>query len=708
MPHSAVILDERDDTDRATLTDLRADPGIELLDHRAEQLEALRGLRPAPGPELLGEPTRWACFPWRRTAVGILGPRAFAVLRLDRNRNLITAAEQDRLRGVRVGVAGLSVGHVIAHTLATEGLCGELVLADFDTLELSNLNRVPAGLLDLGENKAVVAARRIAEIDPYLPVRVLPDGVRPDNLDAFLDGLDVVVEECDSLDMKAIVREAARRRRLPVVMATSDRGLIDVERFDREPDRPILHGLLGEVDAALLAGMSAREKIPHMLGHLDVPQASARAAASMVEVGVTLTTWPQLAGEVGLGATAVAEAVRRIGLGEDLESGRARIDVAGALDRLTDPVRAQPPAPVAPPPEPGAQGQAQTGARDTVHTIAAAALRAPSGGNAQPWRITAGSDSVTVTVDPRYSSSMDVGHRGAALSVGAAMFNARVAAAAHGVLGPVEYTEGGGAPLSATLHLADGRDPALAARYAAMLHRETNRHLGQPGRELSAATASALRAAAEAEHARLRLLSSAQEIQAAAAIVAGADRIRYLSPGLHAEMIAELRFPGDPDPDTGLDVRSLELDAGDLAALEILRRADVMAHLARWGGGAALGEDSRGRITASSALAAVIVAGDTLADYARGGAALESVWIAAGEHGLAVQPISPMFVHARTREELRGMSPRYADELYRLHADFDRLLGVADGESIVLLVRLAFAAAPSVRSRRSADRIGAA
>ena len=166
-------------------------------------------------------------------------------LRLDRNRNKLTRAEQARERTLRIGVVGLSAGHSIAHVLAMEGLAGEIRLADFDTLELSNLNRIPASVLDLGVNKAVVAARRIAEIDPYLRVVVEPEGVTRENLGAFLDGLDVVIEECDSLDMKFLVREAARDRRIPVIMETSDRGVLDVERFDLEPDRPIFHGLLG-------------------------------------------------------------------------------------------------------------------------------------------------------------------------------------------------------------------------------------------------------------------------------------------------------------------------------------------------------------------------------------------------------------------------------------------------------------------------------
>ena len=109
---------------------------------------------------------RGGCGPWSQ---------GFRTLRLDRNRNNITAGEQARLGSLTIGVAGLSVGHVIAHTLAVQGLCGCIRLADFDHLELSNLNRVPATVFDLGLNKAHVAARRIAELDPYLRVEVFDE-----------------------------------------------------------------------------------------------------------------------------------------------------------------------------------------------------------------------------------------------------------------------------------------------------------------------------------------------------------------------------------------------------------------------------------------------------------------------------------------------------------------------------------------------------
>jgi molybdopterin/thiamine biosynthesis adenylyltransferase len=696
----ALVLDPGDPDDRRVLAELRADPRIEFIDTATEQTACLQRLRPSAAHELVVERTRWAYYPWRRAVVHVLGRRAFRAVRLDRNRNLITADEQARLGELRVGVIGLSVGHAVAYTLAAEGLCGELRLADFDDLELSNLNRVPATVFDLGVNKARVAARRIAELDPYLPVRVLASGITPDTVGEFLDGLDVVVEECDSLDMKVLVRESARFRRIPVLMATSDRGLVDIERYDVEPARPVLHGLLGEMDAARLAGLTNRDKVPHVLRILDGAQLSARTAASLVEVGATLSTWPQLAGEVALGGTIIAEAIRRIGLGEVLPSGRVRIDVADALVHIDDPAAASGESPASheeldrgEPAEPG-------------EIVAGAAMLAPSGGNAQPWHVEVRPDSVSLWLAPECTSSMDVGYRASAVAVGAAVFNARVAASAHRVLGPVRIGENGTSPLHATVRLDGGDDPDLARLYEPMLSRETNRHHGAPV-PIRAGTVESLTSTAHREGGRLQLMRSQDEIDRAARILAATDRIRYLTPRLHAEMFSELRWPGDESTESGIDVRSLELDPGDLVKLDILRRPEVMAHLARWDAGTALGEDTRERVRASAAVGVVSVRGHTLTDYARGGSAVEAVWIIAQQHGLAVQPVSPVFLYAHHDDELRDLSPSFAATLRRLQSDFRKLANTKEDESQVLVLRFSDAPPTSVRSRRrSLRRVG--
>ena len=607
---------------------------------------------------------------------------------------MLTADEQDVLSALRIGVVGLSVGHSVAYALAAQGLCGELTLADFDDLELSNLNRVPGTVFDLGVNKATVTARRIAELDPFLPVRVMTSGLTLSSVDQFLNGLDIVVDECDSLDMKVNVRDRARARGLPVLMATSDRGLVDVERYDLEPQRPLLHGLLGDVDVAELSGLTNREKVPHVLRILDAANLSSRGAASLVEVGHTISTWPQLAGDVAVGASAVAEAVRRIGLGEVLPSGRVRIDVSEALGRLADPAAAPPQ------PRPDSSAAEATHATEPVDLVAAAAMRAPSGGNAQPWHVEAKVDSITLRLAPEHTSTVDIGFRSSAVAVGAAAYNARVAAAACGVLGSVSFGNGDDqSPLHVVIRLADGEDPDLARLYRPMLLRETNRHHGAAG-PIDAETIAMLESAARREGARLQLLTERDEIDQAATILAATDRFRYLAPHLHAEMVAELRWPGDPDPESGIDVRSLELDPGDRAVLDILRRRDVMACLAQWDAGAALGDDTRDRVRASSALAVVTVRGQALIDYARGGSALEAVWILAQQRGLAVQPVSPLFLYAHNQGELRELSPSFAPSLQRLQHTFRELAGTTTDESQVIMLRFCEAPPASVRSRR--------
>ncbi|MGB3354223.1 MAG: Rv1355c family protein [Mycobacterium sp.] len=695
--HRATILDPDDPDDRQVLDELTDDVRIEFVDRRTEQIRSLAELHPAVRGDLADRPTRWAYYPWRRVVVGILGENAFRTLRLDRNRNLITVEEQARLAELTIGVVGLSVGHIIAHTLAAEGLCGRLRLADFDELELSNLNRVPATVFDLGLNKATVAARRIAELDPYLDVEVLPMGVTADSLDGFADGLDIVVEECDSLEVKAMVREAARARQLPVLMATSDRGLIDVERYDLDPHRPILHGLLGDVDSTKLAGLSSRERIPYTLRHADPTRSSPRMTASMVEVGRTLSSWPQLVGEVTMGAAVIAEAVRRIGLGEPLSSGQARVDVADALDDLTEPsVIAESPE-AAPPTAPAVATDTPS---SVPRTVAAAAVLAPSGGNAQPWHIEVGSDAVVIRLAPERTSMMDVAYRGSAVAVGAAAFNAKVAAAAHDMLGKVELSEGDpDTPLRAAVRLSAGTSPRLAHLYQAMLNRETSRHRGDP-EPLTDETVDLLHRAVDGEGGRLTLLTERSDISEAAAIFAAADRIRYLTPALHQEMFTELRFAGDRRLDSGIDVRSLELDDSDRAVLEVLRRPDVMVELARWDAGTALGQDVSARVEAASALAVVSVHGSALTDFAQGGAAVEAMWIQAQQSGLAVHPLSPVFLHAVTPEELTEMSPSYSAELQHLQSGFRRLARTPSGDSLVLVLKLARAPRSSLRSRR--------
>jgi hypothetical protein len=289
------------------------------------KLDQLAGLAP-------WEYGTWAWYPWSGRLVHVLPREEFRLVRTDRNRGKIERPEQRRLLSRRIGVIGLSVGGSAALTLAQEGIGGTFRLADFDTLSLSNLNRLRAGVHDLGLNKAVLTARQLAEIDPYLDVRVWSGGLTEENLAAYFEEpLDLLVEECDTPWVKVAARERARALGVPVLMDCNDRGLLDVERFDREPHRPLLHGRLGGLTSADVRDLGPRERVELIIAMVDAERISPELAASIPELGRTLSSWPQLASGVALGGALVGEAARRILLGRPCDSGRFYVDLAQLL-----------------------------------------------------------------------------------------------------------------------------------------------------------------------------------------------------------------------------------------------------------------------------------------------------------------------------------------------------------------------------------------
>jgi molybdopterin/thiamine biosynthesis adenylyltransferase len=341
-PRQALILNGSNMLERAVLHNIREQsPSIHIVDVFSDQLrewiKAEHPDRPLTEDEMSAQMAlhsdpndaerngSWIYYPWRNALVHCLSREQFIRVRTVRNLHKITIEEQATLSHARVGVVGLSVGQSVSIALAMERICGSLRIADFDTLELANLNRIRSSIINQGELKTTIVAREIAEIDPYLEVSCYDKGLLADNLHEFLEGLDLVVDECDSLEMKIKLRKACRAKGIPVVMDTSDSLMLDVERFDLEPNRPIFHGLIDE--DAVIDWNNPLERM-QLLGQIIEPQkASVRAQQSLSEIGKTITTWPQLATDVAMGGAFAAKVVRQILVGDSIPSGRFRMDI---------------------------------------------------------------------------------------------------------------------------------------------------------------------------------------------------------------------------------------------------------------------------------------------------------------------------------------------------------------------------------------------
>jgi molybdopterin/thiamine biosynthesis adenylyltransferase/nitroreductase len=661
---------------------------------------------------------RWAYYPWSRRLVHVLPEAAYRALRGDRNRYKITAEEQTRLRSRTIGVVGLSVGQAAAVTLALEGVGGAFRLADFDTLGLSNMNRLRAGVQDLGVNKAVLAAREMFEIDPYLSIALFPGGIREENLDAFLAGggnLDLLVEECDDLSLKVRLRERARELGIPVLMDTSDRGLIDVERFDREPDRPLFHGLAGALRADAMKDLEAADKVGLVLRILGGPNLSTRAAASLAEVKETLVTWPQLASAVALGGALITDVARRLLLGTFTSSGRFYVDPEAIVCDGADAAPAEPPpgedetspAAFAPPRRPARPDLGTRGgvSAQEVRYLVAHGILAPSGGNCQPWRFEWRGGRLLGFHDVgRSSSLLDFEHGAAYLAFGAAAENMGLAARALGLQARIEpFPEAGNRRLVCALTFRrDG--PAQAPDLLEQVYwRVTNRRLGER-RPLDEADRQALQQAAPAPGARLQFLEGAEPLEKIGTILGAGDRLRALSEALSAETFAEIRWTPREVENTrdGLDVATLGLPPAGRALLGVLARAPVRDFLRRLGAGRALGGGARRAVAAAAAVGLLTVEGVGPSSYFQGGRAVQRLWLTATARGLAFQPMTALpYLFARLeRGGGAGLTGDERRQLGELRGRYRELFEVPPGSGEVMLFRVAHAGPPAVRSLR--------
>jgi nitroreductase len=666
----------------------------------------------------------WVYYPWSRRLVHVLPEAEYRELRTSRNRNKITAEEQEILRGLRLGVVGLSVGQATAVTLALEEVGGEYLLADFDRLELSNMNRLRAGVHDIGVNKAVLTAREIAEINPYARVEVYPNGIDESNIDQFMAGgrkLDLLFEECDDLPMKIRLREKARQYAIPVLMETSDRGLLDVERFDLEPHRPILHGLIGNLRAEELKGLSTYEKVPIVLRVIGATTMSRRLAASLVDIEATLKTWPQLASNVVLGGALNTDTARRIALGQFTSSGRYFVDLEAAINDQVQATPELPPADAADAPTirspenplPSLSGSPGELSDEAVRTLVSYAVSAPSGGNCQPWRFVYRRGTFDCYFDPERSRTLlDFQGTASYLALGAAVENLTLAATKLGF----------------AVHLAPFPDPdqthlvcrakvvpggTLSAEDAELVQwigrRTTNRRLGTR-HALESKEVAALLATAAAAGVQLRLLQEPDELSEIGSVVARGERLRLLNQRMHDEMMSEVRWSEREVVTTrdGLDTRTLELTPTDLAGLRMVSNWTLMSLIGKLRAGRGLEQPSRKAVAAASAVGLLTCAGSSATDYFLGGRAMQRVWLQATALGFAFQPMTALlYLFARMeRATEQVFSTRELQELEELRRDLLRLFPSGPGAAQLMLFRLARAEPPSARSlRRNVDDV---
>jgi nitroreductase/molybdopterin/thiamine biosynthesis adenylyltransferase len=661
----------------------------------------------------------WVYYPWSDRLVHMLDEQEFIEVRTSRNKNKITNEERDILSRKIIGVIGLSVGQSVSVTLAQERICGELRLADFDLLELTNLNRIRTGVHNLGLAKVYSVAREIAEIDPFIKVRCFPEGIIEANMHSFFmehGKMSLLVEESDGFDIKIMARYKARELGIPVIMEASDRCMVDVERFDLEPDREILHGIVKHLDIPTLKSLTTtEEKIPYMLDVLGLDTSSVRLKASMLEIDQTINTWPQLASAVTMGGGITADVSRRILLDLFKSSGRYYVDIDELIgDKQSVPTLLEdfsfPALSIEKCNELISRIQIEDGAERIDQTLLEEilndAIKAPSAGNNQPWKWLFKQNHVYLFHDKARSYGWtDLTDSLAYMGLGSALENLRLSAAKHGFIASIQYF-----PLQTEkLLIASVRFNKLQSApslldlelYKAIGVRCSNRKKGQiesiPPEKLAF-----IRSSIDNRF-KIDIIEDQAQIKEMASIVSSIEKLRFMHPEGHYEFFEkELRWTDKEVKHTkdGLDIETLELTNLNKTGLKMSANAEVMKKLVDWNGGGGLMKISKEIIETSSAVCLLRAVNLNELNMLEKGMAMQRVWLAANQVGISFHPISsPIFFFERIKM-LNDLPSKMTKQIEEQQIFFDKIFDKDENFSNVFLFRLAISEEPTTVALR--------
>ncbi|MBP7837291.1 ThiF family adenylyltransferase [Candidatus Saccharibacteria bacterium] len=179
---------------------------------------------------------------------------------VERNRGFLSDEEIDKVRNSSVAIAGVGGdGGRLAIELARMGV-SDFSLADPEDFDYENLNRQESSDYEtVGTNKAVAVAQTILKINPFAKIRVYPSGVDESNIDSFMAGANLIVDETEMTipTIGVMINRKARENGQPVLMVLNVGFGCQVTSF--KPDGISFERRLGLPDGASLEEIDKME-----------------------------------------------------------------------------------------------------------------------------------------------------------------------------------------------------------------------------------------------------------------------------------------------------------------------------------------------------------------------------------------------------------------------------------------------------------------
>lgn len=139
----------------------------------------------------------------------------------------------DRIKRMKIAVFGVGgVGSFVVETLVRAGV-GAIVIADFDTVNITNINRQLIALHSTIDRKKIDAERdRLLDINPLLHIDCYDIKIDERTIfDVDLSGVTYVVDAIDGVEGKVAIIKRAKQLSIPVISSMGTGNKLDPMRF---------------------------------------------------------------------------------------------------------------------------------------------------------------------------------------------------------------------------------------------------------------------------------------------------------------------------------------------------------------------------------------------------------------------------------------------------------------------------------------------
>lgn len=342
---------------------------------------------------------------------------------------------------------------------------------------------------------------------------------------------------------------------------------------------------------------------------------------------------------------------------------------------------------------------------DCIDRLIDAARQAPSADNSQPWRLLRIPRGLRVEFDDRRSVG-GFGPRDPAtlLAMGMLIENVLAAADEADIGLHAQVNAGFGRPAWYLNALIEGCPDEVVdvPRRHPLWHRHTNR-FGFRKTPLPTAVLAGL-SALSGDCTRVRIIQDPESIRVVAGLVARASRLRFRIREVHEWLAQSLRLScAEAARGDGLDVATLDLPPGGSLLLRLISDWPRMQRLNHLGMYRLLATVDARPLATAPALVVLTSDGEDDAMLAAG-RSLANVWYQLQAAGIGVHPY---YVIPDMLERLRndGIPLPLLHEASALRTDTNRALAIADGERLMMVLRVGIPKRDPPRSGRLTNAV---